>query len=160
MKSARYEQVQLTPLSAGGGDGGSDEDEDGGTLLRSEEGRQGGGSPSPPLLSSEKRPVGCGPLANLSWRDPRTVLGVLALALLFIVALETLVTSLVVSGSQPVGTEANSRSDGKRVDYLGRPRLVRGAFGVVASDQGDCSALGAKMLGRGGTAVRLLPHLL
>ncbi|DBB05404.1 TPA: hypothetical protein ACH3X3_010619 [Trebouxia sp. C0006] len=42
---------------------------------------------------------------------------------------------------------------GMLYDYKGRPRMISSEHGMVAADQGDCSALGVTILEQGGNAV-------
>ncbi|QDZ21115.1 gamma-glutamyl transpeptidase [Chloropicon primus] len=92
---------------------------------------------------------------ELSWRDPRTALAGLCLALLVVVALETLVVTIFagVNGGRGGGSVVLEPERSLHEDYEGRSRVVRGGSGVVAADQGDCSEQGARALRAGGHAV-------
>ena len=91
----------------------------------------------------------------LRWREPRTILAALCLLLLAVVAIESLVATVLRRKEDKVihnKYHGYEWQQGLLQDYVGRPREVRSKYGVVASDQGDCSEVGAEALRAGGHA--------
>ncbi|KAL3136319.1 hypothetical protein ABBQ38_005583 [Trebouxia sp. C0009 RCD-2024] len=86
--------------------------------------------------------------------------GFAALALVFLIlflvsALSRSTASLAPGSDTDAANNQGSVHDDSKIlyDYKGRPRMVSSQQGMVAADQGDCSAMGMAILRQGGNAV-------